>query len=223
MVTDGLALHLDAANPASYPGTGTTWTDLSGNNNNGTLVNGVGYDNTNGGSLVFDGTNDHVNIQDSSSLVFTNNFTVQVVCSSNYPDSNNWRSPMMHTTDGSWMDGYGFYQYNGNFSFFVNTYNGAHIVNVSKTAFPMTHWIATYNGQNLAIYENGVLRDTGSPYSTNIITPSSNLRVGSSTWTGGVSRYWWNGNIAQSSIYNRALTTQEIQQNYNALQLQYGL
>ena len=60
IVTDGLVLNLDAGNPQSYPGSGTTWTDLSGNGNNGTLLNGVGYDSDNGGSLVFDGSNDYV-------------------------------------------------------------------------------------------------------------------------------------------------------------------
>ena len=60
IVTDGLVLCLDAANPKSYPGSGTTWTDLSGNGNNGTLVNGVGYNSDNGGSLSFDGVNDYV-------------------------------------------------------------------------------------------------------------------------------------------------------------------
>ena len=55
IVTDGLVLCLDAGNPKSYPGSGTTWTDLSGQGNNGTLVNGVGYVGTNGGSLSFDG------------------------------------------------------------------------------------------------------------------------------------------------------------------------
>lgn len=60
IVTNGLVLHLDAGDTASYPVTGTTWTDLSGNGNNGTLVNGVGYNSANGGSLVFDGVNDRV-------------------------------------------------------------------------------------------------------------------------------------------------------------------
>ena len=62
IVTDGLVLCLDAGNPKSYPGSGTTWTDLSGNGNNGTLVNGVGYDSDNGGSLSFDGVNDYVTL-----------------------------------------------------------------------------------------------------------------------------------------------------------------
>jgi hypothetical protein len=56
IITDGLVLALDAGNPKSYPGSGTAWTDLSGNGNTGTLVNGTGYNSGNGGSLVFDGS-----------------------------------------------------------------------------------------------------------------------------------------------------------------------
>ena len=60
LVMNGLVLALDAANPKSYPGSGTTWTDLSGRGNTGTLTNGPTYSSANGGSLVFDGTNDYV-------------------------------------------------------------------------------------------------------------------------------------------------------------------
>ena len=61
VVQDGLVLNLDAGASTSYPGSGTNWSDLSGNGNNGTLVNGVGYTADNGGALVFDGTNMGVN------------------------------------------------------------------------------------------------------------------------------------------------------------------
>jgi hypothetical protein len=60
IVTNGLALYLDAGNASSYPGSGTNWTDLSSNGRNGTLTNGPTYSATNGGSIVFDGTNDFV-------------------------------------------------------------------------------------------------------------------------------------------------------------------
>jgi hypothetical protein len=60
VVTDGLVLALDAADTNSYPGSGTTWNDLSGNGNTGTLTNGPTYSSDNGGSIVFDGTNDYV-------------------------------------------------------------------------------------------------------------------------------------------------------------------
>ena len=60
IVSNGLILNLDAGNATSYPGTGTTWTDLSVNGNNGTLINGVSYGSSNGGGLTFDGVNDYV-------------------------------------------------------------------------------------------------------------------------------------------------------------------
>jgi hypothetical protein len=59
IIRSNLVLCLDAANPKSYPGSGTTWTDLSGFGNNGTLINGVGYSSDNLGSLSFDGVNDY--------------------------------------------------------------------------------------------------------------------------------------------------------------------
>jgi hypothetical protein len=62
IVTDGLVLCLDAANARSYPGTGTTWTDRSGNGNDGTLTNGPTFDSDNGGILSFDGTNENLTI-----------------------------------------------------------------------------------------------------------------------------------------------------------------
>jgi hypothetical protein len=60
LITTGLMLYLDAGNALSYPGSGTTWTDLSGNGRDGTLTNGPTYSATNGGSIVFDGSNDYV-------------------------------------------------------------------------------------------------------------------------------------------------------------------
>jgi len=62
IVTSGLVLALDAADKLSYRGSGTTWRDLSGNNNTGTLTNGPTFNAGNLGSIVFDGTNDYVNI-----------------------------------------------------------------------------------------------------------------------------------------------------------------
>ena len=62
IVTDGLKLWLDASNPVSYPGSGNTWYDLSGNNNNATLVNGVAYSAVSGGMMNFDGVNDYATL-----------------------------------------------------------------------------------------------------------------------------------------------------------------
>ena len=68
IITDGLVIALDAANTKSYPGSGTTWSDLSGNSNNGTLTNGPTFNSRNGGSIVFDGVDDYVTLGTPSIL-----------------------------------------------------------------------------------------------------------------------------------------------------------
>ena len=70
-ITNGLVLYLDAANKKSYPGSGATWTDLSGNSNTGTLTNGPTFSAANMGSILFDGTNDYVDCGNNSSLQIT--------------------------------------------------------------------------------------------------------------------------------------------------------
>jgi hypothetical protein len=79
-VTDGLLIQLDAGQSESYPGTGSTWTDLSGTNN-GTLVNGVTYTSSNGGGLVFDGSDDYVSLGTINTNLTNNTFMFQVSAS----------------------------------------------------------------------------------------------------------------------------------------------
>lgn len=217
IVTDNLVLCLDAGNPLSYTSGDSAWKDLSGNSNNGTLVNGVGYNSGNGGSLSFDGVNDYVDCGNATSLSFTNNLTVSIWCSSNNADS--YRSPLMKSSTSSWADGFGYWQFSGTFAFYINQWNGAQTVSVSKASFSITNFVATYNGVNLKLYENGTLIQTGSSYTTNISNSSTNLEIG----RGGGGSWNWSGNIAQASIYNRALTPQEIQDNYLATKGRYGL
>jgi hypothetical protein len=74
IITDGLVLYLDAANTRSYPTNGTIWSDLSRNNNNGTLINGPTFNSANGGSIVFDGVDDRVSR--NSAIDTGQNFTI---------------------------------------------------------------------------------------------------------------------------------------------------
>ena len=79
IILNGLVLALDAANPRSYPGSGTTWTDISGGNRNGTLINGVGYSSNYKGILLFDGTNDYITVPNTGLLANgTGNFSYNV-------------------------------------------------------------------------------------------------------------------------------------------------
>ena len=213
---NGLVLCLDAGNRKSYPGSGTTWTDLSGRGNTGTLQ-GAGYNSANGGSISFDGTDDYVNCGNNSSLSFTNNLTVSIWCSSN--NVSGYRSPLMKTSSNAWADGFGYWQFSGTFAFYINQWNGAQTVSVSKASFSITNFVATYDGVNLKLYENGTLIQTGSSYTTNISNSSTNLEIG----RGGGGIYNWSGNIPQVSIYNRALSAAEIQQNFNALRGRFSI
>ena len=77
IVTDGLVLYMDAANSKSYVSGSTTWNDISRSGNNGTLINGPTFNSSNGGSIVFDGTNDYVNLSDSDNWFYTGNFTIE--------------------------------------------------------------------------------------------------------------------------------------------------
>ena len=73
-VTDGLVFCVDAANPRSYPETGSGWYDLSNNNYDGTLINGASFDSANAGSISFDGTNDRAEFP--SGIMDTGTITV---------------------------------------------------------------------------------------------------------------------------------------------------
>jgi hypothetical protein len=78
LIQDGLVLCLDAANTKSYPGSGTSWVDLSGNGNNGTLTNGPTFSSTNGGNIFFDGTNDYVRVSSTSIIPGSSSFTFNI-------------------------------------------------------------------------------------------------------------------------------------------------
>src|SRR6056300_382098 len=84
IVTDGLVLNLDAARKDSYNRTGTTWNDISGNGNNGTLTNGPTFDSEDYGSIVFDGVDDYVTVSATPiNSVLTNQITIETFINSN--------------------------------------------------------------------------------------------------------------------------------------------
>ena len=217
IITDGLVLCLDAGNAKSYPGSGTTWTDLSGSGNNGTLTNGPTYNSANGGSIVFDGVNDTVN------------FT--------YDLRSDWTYECWALHNA--VSGFAFL---GQGSSTIRS--GLHIIQTPvKLRFGMYgndtdalsftistgvwyHYCFTYNHSTFLkqIYRNGV-QLTGTPQQTQTsYIGTGTVRIGA-TYSSGVSLgqggSYANGRIASSKLYTRVLTAQEIQQNYNALKSRY--
>ena len=220
IVTNGLVLCLDAANRKSYPGTGTTWTDLSGRGNTGTLNGGTGYSGTYGGSLVFDASNDYVN------LSFVNPFaeTIIVWARSNTVNWNTfgWLSAsrsqnghILHVEAGSKRISF----YIGNSAGSVVGVTG--LVDITAAAdITIPHMYAyTTNGSNLHKgYIDGLEIGSSTTSVTRTASPTTQNYYIGADFT--LSRYG-NGNIYSCLRYNRALTATEIAQNYNALKSRY--
>jgi len=219
VVQDGLVLNLDAGASTSYPSSGTTWTDLSGNGNNGTLENDVGYDSGNGGSLTFDGTDDYA----------TGNITLGITNVS----INCWVNISTTSKKGAFLKvGGGTAGYAIGVGNDTMDSNGNEIIGL----FSNVRWIDTninygtgwkyvtlvLNASSVpSIYVNSIL--IGSYSGTNPISPTSFYYIGRNIGDEPSGARAFNGNIAQVSIYNRALTAQEIQQNFNALRSRFGI
>ena len=232
IITSNLVFCLDAGNPKSYPGSGTTWFDRSGNGNNGTLVNGVGYSGDNFGSLSFDGVNDYVNL----------NTTLSSIISSSLPTTwSSWVNVVSSSSNraiigSAWANGGVHMRLTGSthapqdrirFLYFTDGSNGTGFDSLSTFTSGWYNFVATYNGgglshTNFKFYVNGVEGSVTNPtFGTPTTIPTTQtFSIGTA---GTENEAYYNSNISQVSIYNRALTPQEVQQNFNALKGRFGL
>jgi len=214
IVQDGLVLELDAADKNSYPGSGTTWRDLSGNANNGTLTNGPTFNTGSAGSIVFDGVDDYVNIGNIGNFG-SNPITYEWVLKST--PNGNFQSILINGTDNQ---AHIYLMDNGNIRYFSTTSYDTVGLNVNTNIFKILS--ITKSGSTALIYVNGILAYTlGVASQTgnfNQLTLAANL-----TAPPGVVSYPLKGNIANFKLYNRALSSTEILQNYNATKTRFGL
>jgi hypothetical protein len=208
IVKNGLVLWLDAANTKSYPGSGTNWADLSGRGNNATLVNGTTFNSQNGGSIVFDGFDDYVQLPNGI-LSGTGDFTIiQWVQSPGLSVGTTFGNYSAGNLQFGWSSSYVFL-YLGNSSAYANASN-------FTTAITM---IAGRRSGTVTNYlKNGIVISTGSS-NFDIGTTSTPFRIGNIP--PGIEAY--GGKIYTTMVYNRALSNIEIAQNYNATKARYGL
>lgn len=220
IVQSGLVLNLDAGVSTSYSGSGTTWTDLSGNGNNGTLTNGPTYSGTNGGSLVFDGVDDYVNAGNLGS--FYSQGTISYWMNSSAVQ--NYRNPFSTKYLG-FNEGIRFEQTNsgqfyaviGNSSnqYTINDYTLDAVITVNTWYNVVLVWNTSTN--NIVGYLNGIQKFNST--NTYWATTLPSISIGSGFDSG---RYF-TGKFSNTSIYNRALSQAEIQQNFNALRGRFGI
>ncbi|PKQ45218.1 glycine-rich protein [Confluentibacter flavum] len=226
LITSGLIMHLDAGSTSSYSGTGNNWSDISGNGNHGTLVNGVTYNSANSGSLVFDGLNDYFVTNNNLNLSDTDKLTVQIILKT---ATTNGKMIMEHSIDWNSNNAYGVLAADNKMQF--TDHNLGYNVRNSVATINDNNWhvlSATTDRSLNATNQTVIYIDGDAPNS--VIDPSlandnsgnftsHKLYISSRAGTG----YYFNGTIAQVLIYNRVLTAEEIQQNYNAVKSKYGL
>ena len=218
IIEDGLVFAVDAANKKSYPGSGTTWSDLSGNGNNGTLTNGPIYNSSNGGYIELDGTNDFID----TSFDATSYFPL-TICA--WVNINNQSGVQIIVDQSTGAAGLGFRTNSSNIDAFW--YQSA-TTNLSTviTGFSADVWnyaCVVYSTNNMKGYLNGVL--SNSP-TISLTEPGRSLDTTNDMDIGKLNDNTSNyidAKIAQIKIYNRALTPSEITQNYNALKGRFGL
>lgn len=215
--TNGLVMYLTAGKTNSYSGSGTNWNDISVGNNNDAILNGPTFSSTNGGQFSFDGTNDYANVSNHPSLNPSSQITLSVWASCTNDAS--FRGIIMKSSDINWNDGYGMFQNNGLFTFFINAYNGTQVITVYLGTFSMANIVGVYDGTNLKLYKDGSLIGTGSSYNTAISNSSGLLDVGRGSGAFG----YWGGIISEVAIYNRGLNSTEILNNFNKTKTRFGI
>ena len=219
IVEDGLVFYVDAANKESYPGSGTTWFDLKGNDN-GTLTSSPTFVNENGGVIDFDST-DYVNTNLDSSTYnsFSINAWVNGDSLSTYQTvaaQTRYGTPWSNSSWLLYIEAPGGTPY---MTFYIGS-GGSFILAGKNTVLSSGQWyhvVGTWDGSTSKLYINGVKETTEGTVPSMNTTPINTL-IGASLNGGGTGNTgYWNGKISNVQIHNRALSSQEVNQNYNAL------
>lgn len=230
IVTSNLFMELDASNASSYPGSGSTWTDLTGNGNNGT-INGATWSSANGGIFDFDGSNDTVQIAHNASLSLSTSAqrTVQVWFNTDAIPALNAQVPIIGKLSSSFaFDGYwaGMFSNGG---VMRCTTNGAAVQRISNSTLTIsagTWYLMTFISQitstsnTTKLYINSTEYITAT-HGTDSYTESNPLYLG---YIGsGVGSLYFNGKIGACYFYTRGLSAAEVTQNFDATKTRFSL
>jgi hypothetical protein len=226
IILDGLVLHLDAGNSQSYPGSGTTWADLSGNGNNGTLTNGPTFSSANKGAIAFDGTDDYVMLGTPPTLA-----GLQVpltICAWVYPDSLSQFTTIYGAygaTSGSRL--YSMVRVDsGILKYYTSTTAGGFQSGGSLTITPSTwQFIAvrvsgSISSPTVTLFRNDISQTFGLSALSSSPNLTVTLRIAGNQANSNESL---NGRIPFLTVYNRALSAAEVSQNFNALRGRFGI
>lgn len=223
IITNGLVIYLDAANPNSYINGSTTWIDLSRSNLNGTLINGPTFNSSNGGSIVFDGVDDYVNLGTSINFsTFTSGFTIGFwIKILNTSNTNRYVFSKLTDigNDNQFSVAYGYVSQT------LELYSGACTQNIrtnSQIVVNDNNWHLLYYTVGITTkgYLDDVVKFTNTYGTTPVFSSSTNTNFIAS-FNG--SQYFSNIAVGSMVLYNRILTPTEVLQNYNSTKTRFGL
>lgn len=218
IVTSNLQLYLTAGDTDSYPGSGTSWFDLSPNSYTSTLINGVGFSSASGGTLTFNGVNQYV---DTNNFINAESFSVS---SWFRTSAGGIKMIISKETNGGWPWNYRIWLNGGtivgdiaqaggvstSISSPLSTYNNGGWYNV----------VFTRNDSTLKLYVNGVQIATAADTLTGTISNNQEVWIGQSAYLGG--SYDYTGDISEIMVYNAVLTDAEVLQNFDATKTRFG-
>ena len=227
-VMSGMVLWLDAGDTDSYPGTGTTWTDLAGTANNFTLFNTPTWNSA--GYFDFDSaSSEYAAITHTSALKPTSAMTME-----QWLNADDWTAgtpsaakTALSCTQGG---GYAHYIWSGDFISYFYLVNISNYIKPTYDVSAFTGWhhfATTFDGRYARLYVDGALADTKDSGSTTTISydPDNDICIGAEagTLSTPTANYYWNGGIATTAIYNRALSAAEVLKNYNSDRSRFGV
>lgn len=217
IVREGLVLHLDAGNSGSYtpPYNSVSWNDISGKNNNSTLVNGPVFNNGNGGSIVFYGPNDYAV---SPNLNISGNSPITISFWCNYLSNPSDDVAIFYGTCSIAYQAVGlYYRSSENYARFTTWESSPGDYNTSFIKdFNVWHnWTIVYNNNKVLVYRDGIADSNGAQ--NKIVNFTTTKLVVGGTLCGAFS----NIKVGSAFVYNRALTQLEIIQNYSATKARF--
>lgn len=219
IVRDGLVLMLDATNDKSWTPGSSTWYDLSGNGNNAAASGGPSTqdDGTPVRGIAFDGTNDYFTVTaNETSLSFKNGQTVCILMYTSYTSGRRNPWDQAYGGYGTWTheQGDNINYYHGTHGGNSSPYNARNSQDTPQNAW--NYMVCSRDSTNVTWYKNGVQRYQASAYNTTSVNTTANIRIGR-----GYAGYWI-GNMVFVHAYNRGLTGEEVEKNYNALKARFG-
>ena len=222
IVSDGLKMYLNAGNATSYAGTGTAWTDLSGNGNGGTLVGGAVYSSASGGSISFDGGNDYANL---GAAAYFNGLTDITLNFWVLPQTSAAQRIIFSRYNNGTLNGFMVFHDTDNKFYFDGRESNAQYLRVGTlNTYAVDSWhnvTVTKSGNSWKIYINGVLENSATLGLGNVAWLMQNGAQIGAIFQGNGSQIYGKSNVAVAMAYSRALSAAEVLQNYDALKLRF--